>query len=278
MKESFVLRFLYHTVPGRAVLKLLVHPWVSKLGGLALSSCASRWLVPYYIKKYHIDMTACEKCMFSSFNDFFIRKKAYTVCKEAHAVVSPCDGFLSVYRVDDSCSVEIKHRNYTMEELLRSKKLAGRFRGGYCLVFRLEPRHYHRYIYAADAVGIGHRVLPGILHCVRPIACSRYPVYTENSREYVVLSGGDAGIMVQMEVGALMVGKICNHRCGKQIRRGQEKGYFAFGGSTIVLLLQDGAVDLCEDAVRVCGSDTEIPVQIGERIGTGKVRSGGRPV
>ena len=177
MRESASLRFLYHTIPGRQILKLLVQPSVSKAAAHFMDSPASRPLIGHYIRKYHIDLTGCEKREFDSFNDFFTRKRRTKLCADENALLSPCDGYLSVYRITENLQMQIKHSTYTVADLLQNDILASRFRGGICCIFRLEPQHYHRYIYAVSGEVQKQETIPGILHCVRPIACREFPVY-----------------------------------------------------------------------------------------------------
>ena len=265
-KDTLLIRFLYRTLPGRCLLRGLTAPSFSKMMGRLLSSRPSRILVPYYIRRYRIDMTGCLKTHFDSFNDFFTREKVLTIEAGARDVISPCDGFLSCYTIGDDLTLRIKKSRYTTAGLLRSDALAAEFSGGDALVFRLEPRHYHRYLYCLDGKIERTMTIPGILHCVRPTACGTYPVYTENARQYTVIRSPGAGTVVQMEIGALMVGRICNHGMEHYAVKGREKGWFEFGGSTIVLLFQKGAVDL-RAIKKDLPEGTERPVCIGEVIG-----------
>ena len=105
MKESFTLRFLYKTLPGRIVLKLLIQPKVSKITAKYLSSGASKWLVPYYIRKHHVNMRGIEipENGFSSFNAFFTRKKkAGRQELTSTSLISPCDGFLTCIKIKNN--------------------------------------------------------------------------------------------------------------------------------------------------------------------------------
>ena len=71
-----------------------------------------------------------------------------------------------------------------------------------------------------------------------------------------------------MEVGALMVGKITNaHKDICRVRRGDEKGYFEFGGSTIILLLEKDKVKICEDLFDNTKKGFETIVKQGEILG-----------
>ena len=112
---------------------------------------------------------------------------------------------------------------------------------------------YHRYSYIDDGRTLSHQHIPGILHTVQPIAFHKNKVFLENTREYDVLKTKNFGTIVQMEVGALLVGKICNRK-QRSFHRGEEKGHFCFGGSTVVVLVEKDKViphpDLLENSAR----------------------------
>ena len=262
-----MVRLLYGTAPGRAVLKLLIRPGLSRLAGRYLDSPLSKWLIKPFARRNGLDLTEYERGPFASFNAFFIRRKLEEYLRPdmdpAH-LISPCDGFLSVYPIGEDSRYRIKGIEYSLADLLADARLAERFRGGHCFIFRLTPRNFHRYCFIDDGSKESQVVIPGVLHCVRPIACERYPVYARNSREYALIHTENFGDIVQMEVGALMVGRIFNHPVGYAVRRGQEKGYFQFGGSTIVVLFEPGRV-VPDENLR---ADAEAPVRMGEKIGT----------
>ena len=264
--ESGTLRLLYGTRAGRGLLKLLIRPGPSRLAGRYLDSRHSRWLIAPFIKRCGLDMAEYERAEFQSFNAFFVRQKREEFLQpdlEPNHLISPCDGFLSVYEIGADCRYKIKGIEYSLAGLLADAALARRFQGGHCLIFRLTPQNYHRYCYIDGGVKEKQIVLPGVLHCVRPIACERYPVYAQNSREYVQIHTENFGDIIQMEIGALLVGRICNHPGGQTVRRGEEKGYFEFGGSTIVALFEKGKI-VPDARMR---PDIETPVRIGEKIG-----------
>lgn len=272
MKDTVTLRFLYHTAPGRAVLHVLVQPWISKIAGCFLSSRLSKPIVPYFIKKNCIDLTdiSVPQGGFSSFNDFFTRKrKSKAPDIEADSFISPCDGYLSSARIDENTVLEIKHSGYFVKDLLRDSRLAKSYEGGLALIFRLTPANYHRYCYPVSGKVLASRKIAGKLHCVRPIALSTVPVFIQNSREYQIIKTKTFGTIVQMEVGALLVGKIHNHQStikNRIVHAGTEKGYFEFGGSTIIVLFQKDTVCLHDTFAAQLGTDTEIPVRLGDLI------------
>lgn len=270
MRESLLLRFLYRTVPGRMVLKLLVQPKVSKAAGCYLSSRASKWIVPYYIRKHKIDMSDIDVPAggFSSFNDFFTRRRSVECFDVTYGhLISPCDGLMSCIRIEGNTVLDIKNTKYTLDDLLKNHELAGQFRDGTALVFRLTPADYHRYCYVANGKVLQQKKIWGRLHCVRPIALRTVPVFVQNSREYQVLGTESFGTVIQMEIGALLVGKIRNNRLSAKdsnVGRGEEKGYFEFGGSTIIILFKRNTIRLNENLYKRQNSDGEIPVRMGE--------------
>ena len=269
MREDFSVRFLYSTVAGRIMLKLLTKPVVSKMGGLFLDSPFSRVLIPGFIKKNSISLEGIEVPAkgFYSFNHFFKRrKKCIDFDKSHNQFINPCDGFLSVVKLDGRSGFTIKNTSYDLVSLLRDEKLAKEFKGGYALVYRLTPKHYHRYIFPDDGVICTSRRIEGILHCVRPVALKRYPVFIENTREYIVLDTENFGKVVQMEIGAIMVGKITNHKLSGRVARGMEKGCFEFGGSTIVVFVKKDVIKFNADFWNKLKKYKEVPVYLGESI------------
>ena len=241
------LHVMYSHAAGRAAMKPLVQPAVSRAAGCFLDS---RWSVPMiapFVKKNHISLKECTTKQFASFNDFFVRKlnrDARPFSDAPGDFISPCDARLTVYPVCENGKFEIKNTVYTLEQLLRDRKLAKRYEGGTLFLFRLSVDDYHRYLFVDDGVCSAERRIEGVLHTVNPAANDYCPIYKENTRTYSLLESTNFGTLLQMEVGAMMVGKIVNEKAGeaKQVQRGEEKGYFAFGGSTVIVLAQKGSV------------------------------------
>lgn len=276
MKENMILRFLYRCPVGRFFLKLFISPGISKLGGKVLNSGLSKFYIRPFIKKNKISLVGIEieEEGFSSFNHFFKRKRKadlIRIDRDEESFISPCDAFLSVFDISDTSVFKIKGVPYSLTGLLRERKLGESFKGGKALVFRLTPSHYHRYLYAESGKVIFEKKIDGELHCVRPIAMEKFPVFIQNSREYLVTETRKFGRLIQMEVGALMVGKISNHEHGDFVTRGEEKGCFEFGGSTIILLVQKDKLELESELLEMLSVRDEVSVFVGQKIGsTGK--------
>lgn len=269
-----MLAFLYQTVFGRAILKILCKPQLSALCGRFLDTRISLLLVKPFVKKNHIDLFEYES-HFTCFNDCFSRKIKQGMRpfpKEENVFASPCDGLLSIYQIHDQTVLPVKQSRYTIPGLLQDQELADRFTDGFCLVFRLCVNHYHRYSYFDSGTKGENIRIPGILHTVRPVALAQIPVFVQNSREYTVMRTDHFGTAVQMEVGALLVGKISNHHGTYTFRRGEEKGCFLYGGSTIIVLLEKDAVKLHDTMAHIVGTGEEFPVRMGDPIATAHIR------
>ena len=264
------LHFLYRTVPGRMVLKVLTQPSVSEICGRFLDSSLSKCLICPFVKKNQIDLSEYELEQIGSFNDFFSRKikeDRRSIDRDPEHLIAPCDGLLSVWKIEEGTVLPIKQSHYTVSSLLRNEKIAKHYQDGYCLVFRLCVDHYHRYCYVDSGQKSRNFFIPGRLHTVRPVALREVPVFTENSREYTLIRTEKFGTVVQMEVGAMLVGRIVNHEEKGSTIRGKEKGYFQYGGSTIIVLIEPEQVQIREDILQSSALTKEVPVKMGEVIG-----------
>lgn len=268
--QDKALAFLYQTRIGRGMLSVLIKPRISVAAGKFLDSSASRWIIGPFMKKSGIDLSEYEMTDYRSFNEFFTRK-IKTECRkmdwEKKHLIAPCDSKLSVYPINQSARFVIKDTEYSMESLLRSRKLAKHYEGGQLLVFRLAVDDYHRYCYVDDGLKSKNYRIPGVFHTVNPLANDVYPIYKENTREFSILKSQNFGRILMMEVGALLVGRIVNYHERKEVKRGEEKGRFEFGGSTVILCLEKNRAVIDEDIVLNSSRGIETIVKIGEKIG-----------
>ena len=273
LKSGKFLRFCYHSRLGKPLLWLSTRRIFSKVAGAYLDSFLSRPLIKRFARKNGIDLSQYEKTRYPSFNAFFTRRvlpEFRPMDADPNAFISPCDAKLSAYRIDETERFEIKGFAYTLGELLRDDELAARFRGGLCLVFRLCVDDYHRYHYLDDCTHDAPKFIKGRLHTVQPIAMESRRILTENCRECTLLHTENFGDVMQVEVGALMVGRIVNNHKSGKFPRGAEKGRFEFGGSTIVLLLEKDRVELDAEFFENTANNLETVVRCGEKIGCKK--------
>ena len=270
LKKHSTLKFLYENPFGRIILKGITLPFVSSIVGKYMSSSLSKRRIKKFISANGINMEEYEDRDFHSFNDFFTRKikeNRRPLPQDKEVLFSPCDGKLSAYKIDKDTVLPVKGSHYTISQLLNNNDLAEKYSDGYCLVFRLAVDDYHRYSYIDSGVKGENVKIKGKLHTVQPIALEKSPVFIQNSREYTVMHTENFGDVVQVEVGALMVGKIKNHQGKGKIIRGEEKGMFLFGGSTIILLLNSGEVQVEALFFENTKNHLETVVKLGESLG-----------
>lgn len=262
------LVFLYTTKVGRFILKIITKPFFSKINGFFLSTRISKLYINRFINNNNINMKRFEDCSYCSFNDFFTRelsKKELNKTSQVFDLISPCDSMLSVYRITPDLKVNVKNSIYSLDNLVQSK-VPFTYQDGYCLIFRLCPNDYHRY-HAFDNMNIkNNKKIEGVLHSVNPIVYKDYMVYTENQREVSLISTDNFGEVLWIEVGALNIGKI-NNIDKKSFNRYEEKGYFSFGGSTIIILFQKDRIKLSNDILYYSHRGLEVRVYYGDKIG-----------
>ena len=271
-----VMKVFYGHPAGLAVTtRILTNRFLSNLYGAYNDSAASKHKIEDLVEALGIDITECSKDLveYVSFNDFFARKLrqgAREVTQEEKAIASPGDGRLLVFpKIDDETVSYVKWAPIPLFELFnKNQELADKYRNGSCAILRLCPADYHRFHFPVSGkVGIT-KTVPGLLHSVSPYALEQgLPVYCLNKRTLCELKSNEVGSVLLMEIGALFVGSIVQtYRAGTQVQRGDEKGYFKFGGSTCVLFFEQGAIRFDDDLVRNSQNGRETLVKMGERL------------
>lgn len=276
--ESF-LKFLYYNPFGKLALEALVkRKFLSVWYGRKMNSEKSKEKILSFVKALEIPMEEAEKSLedFTSFNDFFYRKLkkgARTWDMREEVLVSPADGKILAYEnIDSFSSFLVKGQEFSLEELFASKEMAEKYAGGSFVIVRLAPVDYHRFHFPIDAwVGTSHKI-DGYYYSVSTHAIRRnIRIFLENQREYTILESKLFGDIAYFEVGATMVGGI--HQTyleNTMVNKGEEKGYFDFGGSTCLLLFEKGKVQLDEDLLENTKKGLETKVYVGEKIGYAK--------
>ena len=227
-----------------------------------MNSKLSKHKIKNFIKKHHINMDEYEYKTYKSFNEFFIRKIKEEKRIIQDGLIAVSDSKLSIYKIDENSSFKIKNSIYTIEELIKEKDTNFK----YALVFRLCVDDYHHYVFPDDGEVISSKYIDGILHTVQPIAQKKHKVFMENSRCVTMLECKNLGKVCYIEVGAMLIGKIVNEN-KTNFKKGEEKGHFEFGGSTIVLLLENDKVNINELIIENTNKEIETIVKLGDRIG-----------
>lgn len=247
---------------------ILCRRFVSQLYAAWQKSPLSRGKVRRFLAQYDIDVSDCTQQTFRCFNDFFTRQRVRTNDRAApDELPAIADSKLTALPIGEDSVFTVKDVSYRLGELLADDALAERFLGGWCLIFRLSPDDYHRYAYPDTGTQE-----PTVRHPRR--AAQRQPDRRLARRlppqrpRRTLLHTERFGDIVQMEVGAMLVGRICNHETGAAAcARLQEKGYFEYGGSTVILLLEHGKFEPAADIAKWSARGIESKVKTGDPVG-----------
>ncbi len=272
---EILLKFLYGTSVGaHTLLKLARKKSVSERYGRKMARPASKKKIKKFIEKYDIAISEAQKKVseFKSFNDFFIRKlkpEARTIQED---VVSPADSRLLVFENLESLQeFFIKSRKFNLQKFLCDPELASNYKDGSMMIARLAPNDYHRYHFPVDGKVVEYKEISGTYYSVSPHALQKNfnRVFTENKRSICKYQSDLLGEILLIPVGATMVGSIIStSQVGQKYKKGDEMGYFAFGGSTIVCLFQKQSIRFDSDLLENSANGFETLVKMGEKIGT----------
>lgn len=272
-----LLKALYGNRVGKLGLELLVkRKFYSWLTGVVCDAGISAKKIKSFVQDFDIDMNLCPTKVedFKSFNEFFTRRlkpEARPFDPRPHMLLSPGDGRLKAWdSIDMDKLVQVKGFTYSLKELVADHELAKKYQGGICMVLRLAPVDYHRFHFIDKGICSESKRIKGYYYSVNPVALSSIPqVFCRNKREYSILHSENFGDILYMEVGATSVGSIIQtYQPGSSIARGDEKGYFKFGGSTVILFMEKGTAKVDAEILRQTELGYEVRVLAGEVIGT----------
>lgn len=271
---SLGLSFLYCTKIGRIILKVIVlNSFIPKMVGKFMDSSISRIIIRPFIKTYKMSLDDYESVKYSNFNDFFtrkIKKEKRIIAMNQEHFIAPCDSKLTCYCISDNLTFKVKQSVYSVSSIIKDNNLSKKFDGGVVMVFRLSPNDYHRYCFIDEGKIINNYKISGFFHTVNPIAYDKYNVFKENTRECTYLNTKNFGDIMQIEVGALLVGKIKNIKSSGKFYKGEEKGFFMYGGSTIILILEKDKIIVDYEIEKNSLNGYETYVKYGEKIGIKK--------
>lgn len=272
-KAPFGLSFLYQSSLGKKLRPLFTHKWFTNLAGSYADSSFSKRHIKAFIQKHAIDMNDAERPAhaYSSFNDFFTRTlkpTARPIHQEPQAIISPADGNVLVVDLSLHKYFSVKDKQFNLEEFVRDHTLAQQYAGGMMVIVRLAPWDYHRFHFPYDCIPSQPKKIKGIYESVHPLVYeSGIQPLTENERQLITLTT-PTHEMVMIPVGALCVGKITHtYTPHQQYTKGQEAGYFSFGGSTVVLLFKPNTLMVDQQILEKSAHVIETPIKMGEPLG-----------
>lgn len=273
------LKFLYYNPLGELLLHTLVkRKFLSAWYGKKMSSPSSKKKIPDFIKDMDINMDEYKRKVdeYKNFNDFFYRELkdgARPVDTNIENLISPADGKILAYTdLKEKDKFFVKGSKFSLKEFLKDDELYKKFEGGTFVIVRLAPADYHRFHFPADGKISENKQIKGYYYSVSTHAIRKnFRIFCENKREISILSTDKFGDIALIDVGATMVGGIVQtYKPNSFVKKGDEKGYFTFGGSTCILLFEKDKVEIDEDILRNTRIGIETRVYMGEKIGNAK--------
>ena len=269
--ESLV-GFLYGTASGRTLAHFVLSgKMLSRIFGMYQSSSFSKHKITAFVKKFGIRMDEYESGPFRSFNDFFIRrfKDGARIFMEKNKFMPAFAEarYLGYKKVSAEQGLPVKGSFISLSALLGSDKATAPFIGGPALVARLCPTDYHRFHYPDTGRTFESYPIGGCLHSVNPLALHHRPdIFATNERQVSILETENFGKVAYIEVGAMCVGKIVQTNSNQTFARGDEKGYFLFGASTVILLGQERSWSPSADILKHTKEGLETFVRLGDQV------------
>ena len=274
-----MVKFAYGNPIGRLLGPFIASKMLSRFYGKAQDSLKSAQKVPPFLKNFDIQIDQYQKGSFQdnpietsyqSFNEFFIRK-----FKEGQRSFTQKDNEMGAFAearyfghesMTDELTIPVKGSMLRAVDLIGNNELAKDFIGGPLMIARLCPVDYHRYHYPDDGKTLKSFTVPGDLHSVNPLALKfRQDIFIKNERRVSILNTEHFGKLAYIEVGATMVGKIVQtHDESKPFKKGDEKGYFLFGGSTVVLCGEKRKWAPSQDILDNTKAGMETYIQLGD--------------
>ncbi len=270
------LRWVYGSALGKLSLHLLIkRACFSRLLGWLKDRPASARGLAEFVREYNINMNEAAQPLesYTSFNDFFYRQLkpgARPLCA-AGEVAFPADGRHSGWQ--DAAQMQgvfVKGQSFDLPALLGSAELAEKYAHGSVVLSRLCPVDYHRFHFCTGGVAEAPVRIPGPLASVSPY-CLRHQLawLWTNKRELTQIHTPDLGDVLSLAVGATGVGAIFQtYTPGASVAMGEEQGYFAFGGSTVITFFEPGRVQLAEDLLANTANCVETYARQGDSMGT----------
>lgn len=262
---------VFKTLFSTLFLPLFAHcPFFSRLYGYLQKRRGSQKKIAPFIQAYGIDESEFAETNFPSFNDFFIRKlkpEKRPIVADPNVLAMPADGRYLVYPHFDQ--FVIKGKEFSLLRFLGNNALAHRYREGAMAVVRLCPVDYHRFHFPCDGIPSKARFINGPLYSVNPIALrKRLSILSENKRMITELETEKFGTILYVEIGATCVGSIHQTYVPDQkVKKGDEKGYFDFGGSCLALLFERGRITFDSDLIANSEKGLETRANFGESLG-----------
>lgn len=270
------LRWVYGNPLGALALHGVVKRGVfSRFYGWRMDRPASRKAIRPFVEKYRVDTTEFAEPIgsFRTFNEFFYRRLkpgARRIDPDLGTAVFPADGrHLVAVDSEHWPGILVKGGRLDLDDLVRDPGMAERFRRGTLILSRLCPVDYHRFHFPVSGRVGAPRPISGPLFSVNPIALRRnLDIFIRNKRYVSKIDTEQWGSVLMVEVGATCVGAVeYTYTGGTQVTKGDEKGYFRFGGSSVITIFEPGRIAPAEDLLAHSSEFREVYARMGDTMG-----------
>ncbi len=272
--EKWLIWLYYNPVGEASLWAFAKRKLVSSIYGNMMDRSSSAKKIIPFIEDFDIDISLAQEQEFNNFNDFFTRElkdDARPIDTGSNIVVSPADGKILAYADISSSYFIVKGYRFDLPSFLDNPDLAHKYHDGALLIVRLAPVDYHRFHFPVSGNISPNKKIEGDYYSVNPFALrKKAEILCLNKREYTILSNPLFGDIIMAEVGATMVGSIEQTYIGSSVNKGEEKGYFKFGGSTVVLIFEKSKIEIDKDLLINTAQGYETTVKMGERIAVKK--------
>lgn len=265
-----ILRFLYDSKIGKPLGTLLAElPFFSKfLGWWYRRSWTKKRILPF-IAHHNIDATEFKQPIesYPSFNAFFVRTLKKESRPLAKGPIIPADGRYIFYQDVATCnSLDVKNKKFSIKKIIGLDSVANTYSQGSMVIARLAPSDYHRFHFPCDCTPGPARLINGPFYSIHPLAfIQNIVLLTDNKRMITELKTDQYGTVLFIEIGATAVGSIHQtYQPGIPYKKGDEKGYFSFGGSCLILFFEKGRIQLANDILTHSAQSLETLCRMGQ--------------
>jgi len=251
--------------PFNDAIRAILGAWCRYLDSAAsrhvLNTGTNGWLCPdaykyNQLQQFVIPNPNAPYWGWESYNAFFHREikateRPIASPNDPKVIVSPNDGTL--YRIAKNVQAEdsfwLKGEPYSLRNMLGGTKYLSRFVGGYVFQSYLSGADYHRFHAPVGGTVLDADVVDGLMFSnlvndISGVASQAY--YTAvNTRGLTFIEADDPaiGVVCVMPVGITEVSSMTlTARAGTHVLKGEQLGYFSFGGSTVAVVFEGRAI------------------------------------
>lgn len=270
---EWFLRLAYGNIIGRFFQRFFLSlPFFSHLAGMYAKSRRSRLKILPFVRRHAIDVgeSLVPVEQFNNFNDFFsrmIKAGSRPIDGDRDVIIAPVDGrYFFIPNLRDQRKISVKGQKLDLKTLIGSERLAQKFAGGSAIIARMCPMDYHRFHFPFDGIPGNARLIQGKLQSVHRLALAKCRPFHRNKR-FVTRIVTTIGEILMIEVGSTFVGSVHQtYTPHRHVKKGMEKGYFSFGGSTVILIFESLRLRPAPDLLEQSSLGFEIFIRMGDSI------------